>query len=209
MLPAVYLGTCPSLHLSVFSKIIISTTHNWGLGLHRKQEKLPVAFIQNCIMLGLLSLGFTLLSPFYRWGGWGQRGSTVIIHSHFILCWAELLAHLLLAPLSCVCQRRFKSFSINLESKVGVLSQLFHSSLSASSICSLVPLCFLPLGWYPLHIWNCWYFSWQFWFQFVSHHAWLFAWCTLHISQIIRMTIYNLVVLLSQFWTNQLFHIQF
>lgn len=120
MLPAVYLGTCPSLHLSVFSKIIISTTHNWGLGLHRKQEKLPVAFIQNCIMLGLLSLGFTLLSPFYRWGGWGQRGSTVIIHSHFILCWAELLAHLLLAPLSCVCQRRFKSFSINLESKVGI-----------------------------------------------------------------------------------------
>ena len=33
-----------------------------------------------------------------------------------------------------------------------VLSQLFHSSLSLSSIGSLVPLCFLSYGWYHLHI---------------------------------------------------------
>ena len=119
-MPAVYLGTCPSLHLSIFSKIITSTTHNWGLGLHRKQEQLPVALIQNCIVLGLLSLGFTLLPPFYRWGGWGQRGSIVIIHSHFILCWAELLSHHLPSPLSRMCQQRFKSININLESKAGI-----------------------------------------------------------------------------------------
>ena len=30
-------------------------------------------------------------------------------------------------------------------------SQLFHSPLSVSSRCSLVPLCFLPLRWYHLH----------------------------------------------------------
>ena len=38
-----------------------------------------------------------------------------------------------------------------------VLSQLFHS-LSPSSRGSLVPLCFLLLVWYNLHIWGCWYF---------------------------------------------------
>ena len=63
-----------------------------------------------------------------------------------------------------------------------VLSQLFHSPLSPSSRVSLVPLWFLPLEWYHLHIWGCWYFSWQSWFQLVIHSAWNFAWCSLHIS---------------------------
>ena len=39
-----------------------------------------------------------------------------------------------------------------------VLRQLFHS-LSLSSGGSLVPSCFLPLEWYNLHIWSCWYFQ--------------------------------------------------
>ena len=47
------------------------------------------------------------------------------------------------------------------------LSQLFQSPLS-SSRGSLVPLCFLPLEWYHLHIWGCWYFSQQPWFQFLT-----------------------------------------
>ena len=34
----------------------------------------------------------------------------------------------------------------------------FHSPPSPSSRISLV-LCFLPLEWYHLHIWGCWYFS--------------------------------------------------
>ena len=50
-----------------------------------------------------------------------------------------------------------------------VLSQLFHSFLSPSSKGSLVPLHFLPLGWYHLHIWGCWYFSQKSWFQLVIH----------------------------------------
>ena len=63
-----------------------------------------------------------------------------------------------------------------------VLSQLFHSPLSPSSKGSLSPLYYLPLGWYHLHIWVCWWFSWQSWFQLVSHSAWHFISCTLDIS---------------------------
>ena len=89
-----------------------------------------------------------------------------------------------------------------------VLSRVF-TLLSLSSRGSLVPLHTLPLGWYHLHIWGCWYFSWQAWFQLEIHPAWHFTWCTLHTSLISRVTIYSLDVLLSQFWTSPLFHVQF
>ena len=36
---------------------------------------------------------------------------------------------------------------------------------------SLVPLSFPLLDWYHLHIWGCWYFSWQSGFQLLSHPA--------------------------------------
>ena len=39
-------------------------------------------------------------------------------------------------------------------SECWVIGQLFHSPLSPSSRGSLVPLCFLPLGWCYLHIWS-------------------------------------------------------
>ena len=38
------------------------------------------------------------------------------------------------------------------------------------------------LEWYHLHIWGCWYFSLQSWFQLVLHLALHFSWCALHIS---------------------------
>ena len=47
-----------------------------------------------------------------------------------------------------------------------------------SSRSSLVPLHFLPLKWYHLHIWSCWYLSRQSWFQLVIHSVWNFTWCT-------------------------------
>ena len=53
------------------------------------------------------------------------------------------------------------------------LSQLFHSPLSPWSRGSLVPLHFLPLEWYYLHIRDCWYFSQQSWFQFVIHPGYI------------------------------------
>ena len=62
-----------------------------------------------------------------------------------------------------------------------VFSQLFHSPLSLSSRGSLVSLCFLPLGWYHLHIWGCWYFSQLSWFQLVIHPG-KHLWCILHIN---------------------------
>ena len=64
------------------------------------------------------------------------------------------------------------------------------------------------LGWYYLHIWGCWFFSWQFWFQFMIHPAWHFAWCTLHVLNN-QGGIYSLVVLLSQYWTSPLVHVRF
>ena len=58
-----------------------------------------------------------------------------------------------------------------------VLFKIFHSLLSPSSTGSLVPLHILPLGWCHLHIWECWYFSWQSWFQLVIYPAQHFTWC--------------------------------
>ena len=58
----------------------------------------------------------------------------------------------------------------------------FNSLLSPSSRGSLVPVCFLPLEWYYLHIWGYWYFSWKSWFQLVLHPAWHFTWCSHHRS---------------------------
>ena len=52
---------------------------------------------------------------------------------------------------------------------------LFHCPLSPSSRGSLVPLDFLPLEWYHLHIWGCWYFSQQSRFQLMIHPAWHFT----------------------------------
>ena len=77
-----------------------------------------------------------------------------------------------------------------------VLSWIFHSPHSPSSRGSLVPLCFLPLEWYHPHIWGCWYFSQQSWFQLVTDPAWHSVWYSL------CMTLYSLVIFLSQFWTS-------
>ena len=52
--------------------------------------------------------------------------------------------------------------------KCRVLSQLFHSPFSPSSRGSLLPLYFLTLEWYHLHICGYWYCSWQSWFHLVE-----------------------------------------
>jgi len=56
-----------------------------------------------------------------------------------------------------------------------VLNQLFHSPVSLPSRSFLALLYFLPLEWYHLRIWDCWYFSQQSWFQLVIHSAWHFT----------------------------------
>ena len=62
----------------------------------------------------------------------------------------------------------------------------------------LIPLCFLPERWSHLHNWDYWYFSQWSWFQLVIHPTLHLAWCTPHISQICRVAIYSLDVLLSR-----------
>ena len=57
----------------------------------------------------------------------------------------------------------------------------FSSPLSRLARGSLVLLHFLPLEWYYLHIWGC-YFSCQSSLQLMIHPAWPFIWCTLHVS---------------------------
>ena len=53
-----------------------------------------------------------------------------------------------------------------------ILHQIFHSIFSPSSRGSLVPLHLLPLDWYHLRIWGCWYFSQKFdsslWFMLIG-----------------------------------------
>ena len=59
---------------------------------------------------------------------------------------------------------------------------VFHSPLSPSSTGFLVPPHFLPVEWWHMHIWGCWYFSWPSWLQLLIHPVQLFAWWTLHRS---------------------------
>ena len=84
----------------------------------------------------------------------------------------------------------------------------FKLAYSLSSFTSsrgfLVPLCFLPLKWYHLHIWGCWYFSQQSWFQLVSHPAQHFAWCTRHREDFpVAQTVKNLPVM-QETWVQSL-----
>ena len=61
---------------------------------------------------------------------------------------------------------------LNVEPTFSLSSFTFIKRLFSSSH-------FLTLEWYHLHIWGCWYFFWQSWFQLVIHSAQHFAWCTL------------------------------
>ena len=68
-----------------------------------------------------------------------------------------------------------------------------HSPVSSSSRGSLVPLCFLSLGWCDLLTWGYWYFSQQSGFQPVLHPAQHFSWCTLHSNSISKVKVSNLM----------------
>ena len=62
-------------------------------------------------------------------------------------------------------------------------------SLSSSTLIKrffLVPLLFLPLECYHLHIRGCWYFCWKSLFLIVIHLAWHLAWYSLSRSYISR-----------------------
>ena len=64
----------------------------------------------------------------------------------------------------------------------------FLLSSSLSSGASSVALHFLPLEWYHLNILDCWYFSQQSWIHLVLHPARHFAWCTLLLLLLSRVS---------------------
>ena len=57
----------------------------------------------------------------------------------------------------------------------------FKPAISASSFILIKSSSSLS-HWYDMQIAYCWYFCWQSWFQLVSHPAWYFSWCILHIN---------------------------
>ena len=109
-----------------------------------------------------------------------------------LISWLQSLAVVILEPKKrnfvtastfspSVCYIVMGPYAVILVFEWWVLSQIFHSPLSPSKKGSLVPLHFMPLEWYHLHMWGCWCFSWQSWFHLELHPAQRFAWCTLHI----------------------------
>ena len=93
---------------------------------------------------------------------------------HLVISWLQLLSAVILEPKKIksaivsifspsICHELMGLFARIFVFECWALSQLFHSPLSLSSRGSLVPLRFLPLGWYYLHVWDYWYFSQQSW----------------------------------------------
>ena len=100
---------------------------------------------------------------------------------HLLISWLQWLSTVILEPKKIksviastfspsICHEMIGPDAMILLFEYWVSSQLFHSSLSPSSRGSLVPLHFLPLEWYHLHIWGCLYFSRQSWFQLVIQY---------------------------------------
>ena len=115
---------------------------------------------------------------------WLQSLSAMILEPKKIKCVTVFTFFHLYLPWSDVTRCHNHSFLNVVPSFLNVLSQLFHCPLSPWSLLkkekvSLVPLRFMPLVWYHLYIWDCWYFFPQSWFQLVLHPAWYFVWFTL------------------------------
>ena len=129
----------------------------------------------------MISLLFNLLSRFFT--------AFLPRSKHLPISWLLSIFKVILEP------KKIKSvtastFSLSICHEVMGLNTMnllfwmlsFKPASSFPSRGSLVPLHFLSLEWYNLHIWGCWYFSWQSWFQLIIHPTWHFTWCALHIS---------------------------
>ena len=110
-------------------------------------------------------------------------------NNHLLISWLQSPSAVILEPPKNKVCHCFYFFPVYLPWSDGtgcherwVLSQTFHSPVSPSWRGPLVPPHFLPLELYHLHIWGCWYFSWQSWFQYMLHPDWHFTWCSLHVS---------------------------
>ena len=101
--------------------------------------------------------------------------------SHYLISWLKSPSAVILEPKKrksvtastfspSICHEMMGLHAMILVFSYLVLSWLFRSPPSPSSMGSLVPLCFLPLEkcLYHLHIWGCWCFPHQSWFQLVN-----------------------------------------
>ena len=101
---------------------------------------------------------------------------------HLLISWLQSSSALILEPkkIKSVTVSTFSQFVchevMGLDGVIIVFCMLnFNPAFSLSLGDSLVPLDFLPLEWYHLHIWGCWYFSQQSRFQLMIHPAWHFT----------------------------------
>ena len=112
---------------------------------------------------------------------------------HLLISWQQSLSAVILEPkkIKSVTVSTFYPFNchevIGPDSMIFVFWVLSFKPAFSLSFFTLIKRFFsssslLPLEWYYLHTWGCWYFSRQSWFQVVIHPAWHFAWYTLHIS---------------------------
>ena len=107
---------------------------------------------------------------------WLQSSSAVILEppqNKFCLCIHCFLIYL---PWSDGTVCHDLSF-LNVAFQASLFTFLFHPHQKVFSSSSV-----LPLGWYYLHMWVCWYFSQKSWFQLMNHPAQHFTWCTLRLS---------------------------
>ena len=141
---------------------------------------------KGCLLFNTLSrfVIAILTKSKYRLIFWLQSLSAMILEPKKIKSVTVFTFFHLYLPWSDITRCHNHSFLNVVPSVLNVLSQLFHCPLSPWSLLkkekvSLVPLRFMPLVWYHLYIWGCWYFFPQSWFQLVLHPAWYFVWFTL------------------------------
>ena len=105
---------------------------------------------------------------------WLQSSSTVILEPKKI----ESMTAYTFSP--SICREVMGSDAVILVFWMLSFKSICYCRPSPSSRDASVTLLFLPLEWYHLHMWGCWYFSWQSWFQLVIHPTQHFTWCVMY-----------------------------
>ena len=143
--------------------------------------------------------GFFPVSQFFTSGGQiiGVSASALVlpmnIQDWFPLGWTGWLSLQSkglsrVFPNTTVLKRQFFGAQLFLKSNSHIYTWLLEKTITVTrwtfvgKVMSLLFNMLSRLELYYLHIWGCWYFSRQSWFQLVIHPAWHFTWCTLHIS---------------------------
>ena len=162
-----------------------SLTNSWSLPklMSWVKPKKTIALIRWTFVGKVMSLLFNILSRLiitflprskHLLISWLQSPSTVILEpprSKVSHCF-PIYCHEVMGPDAMILVFWILSFKPTFWLSSFTFIKRFFSSSSLSAIRVVS----------HLHIWGCWYFSRQSWFQLVLHPAQHFLWCTLHIS---------------------------